>query len=421
MQRIRLDNGLRLLLLPEPTARVFTLDVWVTAGSRYEAGYPGGISHLAEHMLFKGTARRTARQISEEADNMGGVLNAYTGQEYTRYYMQTLSDCAFEAVDLLTDMLQHAAVPEKELEAERRVVLEEIAMYEDSADDLAHDSLVEFVWQGNSLGAPISGTRQSVSAIGRDALLRFLQENYTPDRLTVVCAGGFDGAAMEARLRQLWDGIPAGSDLPAAQPPAFQAGVTCRRKDFEQISFELAFPGLPSGDEGRFALSLLNAVVGGGESSRLYQRLREELGLTYGIFSVNYDSRGAGLYTVCASVSPENQRQALREIGQVLARLLRDGVTEEELRRTKAHVKTAFLMGLETVAARAARAGRGEVILGRQTTVDEVLARWDALTAADLHRVALRLFSSPPALAAVGPVETEATYACWLQEDFGGQ
>ncbi len=421
MQLIQLDNGLRLLLLPEEHARVFSLDVWVTVGSRYEAGYPGGIAHLAEHMLFKGTARRTARQIAEETDNIGGVMNAYTGQEYTRYYIQTLGEYAAEAVDLLTDMLLHPALLDKELEPERRVVLEEIAMYEDSADDLAHDSLVEFVWQGNSLGAPISGTRQSVEAIDRETLYRFWQAHYTPDRMTVVCAGAFDPAAMEALLCRLWTDVPAGAGLPATTAPTFHPGVVCHRKEFEQVSLELGFPGLPSGDEDRFALSLLNAMVGGGESSRLYQRLREELGLTYGIYTANYDCHGAGLYTVCASVSPENQRQALLEIGRVITCLAREGVTEAELRRTKTHAKTAFLMGLETVAARAGRAGRGEVILGRQTPVGEVLARWDVLTAADLHRLARRLFSAPPALAAVGPVATQADYGAWLQEAFASK
>ncbi|MBQ5840620.1 MAG: insulinase family protein [Clostridia bacterium] len=421
MQRIELDNGLRLLLLPEAAARVFTLDVWLSVGSRYEEGYPAGIAHLTEHMLFKGTARRTSRQISEEIDNMGGVMNAYTGQEYTRYYIQTLGEYAPQAVDLLTDMLLHAAIPEKELEAERRVVLEEIAMYEDSAEDLAHDSLVEHVWQGDPLGTPISGTPQSVMAIDGITLHRFLQENYTADRMTVVCAGDFDPVAMEALLRRALGGLSKGRGLQTGAPPVFHHGVVCRRKDFEQVSLELGFRGLPTGDADRFALSLLTAIVGGGESSRLYQRLREELGLTYGIFAANYDNHGAGLYAVCASVSPENQQQALLEIGREIRRLVEEGVSEEELRRTKAHAKISLLMSQETVAARAARVGRGEVVMGRQTSVDEVLARWDSLQAADLQALARRLFGNVPALAAVGPVATREEYAQWLQEAFGGK
>ena len=419
MQRIELNNGLRLLLLPEAAARVFTLDVWLSVGSRYEEGFPAGIAHLAEHMLFKGTERRTSRQISEEMDNMGGVMNAYTGQEYTRYYIQTLGEYAFQAVDLLTDMLLHASIPEKELESERRVVLEEIAMYEDSAEDLAHDSLVEHVWQGDPLGTPISGTPQSVSDIDRATLRRFLQENYTADRITVVCAGDFDPAAMEELLRRELDDLPVGRGLKMGEPPVFHDGVVCRRKDFEQVSLELGFRGLSTGAPDRFALSLLTSIVGGGESSRLYQRLREELGLTYGIFAANYDNHGAGIYAICASVSPENQRQALLEIGCELRRLTEEGISEEELRRTKAHAKIALLMSQETVAARAARVGRGEVVLGKQTSVDEVLARWDSLCAADLQALARRIFGATPALAAVGPVATREEYALWLQEAFG--
>ena len=186
MERIVLDNGLRLLMLPQPDARVFTLDVWVGAGSRYEQGFHGGISHLTEHMLFKGTETRSSRDISLAMDDIGGVINAYTGQEHTRYYIKTLREFVGQALELLADMLLCSAIPQRELELERQVVLEEIAMYEDSPEDTAHDGLTEMVWQGGMLGAPISGTRESVMAIDREELLRFLRERYTPDNMLVA-------------------------------------------------------------------------------------------------------------------------------------------------------------------------------------------------------------------------------------------
>lgn len=408
MERIVLDNGLRLLMLPQPDARVFTLDVWVGAGSRYEHGFHGGISHLTEHMLFKGTETRSSRDISLAMDDIGGVINAYTGQEHTRYYIKTLREFAGQALELLADMLLCSAIPQRELELERQVVLEEIAMYEDSPEDTAHDGLTEMVWQGGMLGAPISGTRESVMAIDREELLRFLRERYTPDNMLVVCAGGFDAAAVREAVEATFGARSAGVGHPTDETPRFVPGILRREKPYEQVSLELGFPGLPVDAPERFTLSLLTALLGDGESSRLYQRLREELGLVYGVFTTHYASRGAGIYTISASTSPDNQLTVLTEIGQVLTRFLTEEITPEELRRTKTRVKTGFLMSLETVAAHAAREGRSEWVLGCSVPVEAVLEAWERVTAEDILALARRLFGGPVALAAVGPAADEA-------------
>ncbi len=418
MQHITLENGLQLLLLPFADAHVFTLDIWVTVGSRYEAGYHSGIAHLTEHMLFKGTEKRTARDISVAVDHIGGLLNAYTGQEHTRYYMQTLGEYAGQAVELLTDMLLHPTIPERELQLERQVVLEEIAMYEDSPEDVAHDSLIRQVWQGSSLSAPISGTRESVTAIEREELLRFLQECYTPERMFIVCGGCFDAAAIEDMVRREFGSRPKGNGCPAAAAPVFTPGIVTCQKDNEQVCLELGFPGLSVDDPDRFTLTLLTALVGDGETSRLYQRLREELGLVYGVFAVQYACRDVGMYTISASTSPDKQRQVLQEIGGVLTRLLEQGITEEELQRTKVRIKTAFLMSLETVAARAAREGRNQRRFGRAVPVEEVLAAWEQVTCEDILRLARRLFSPVPALSAVGPVMPQQEYETVLATCF---
>lgn len=418
MQRLILDNGMRVLLLPQEDTRVFTLDVWVQAGSRYENGYHGGISHLMEHMLFKGTERRTSRDISLAMDAVGGVMNAYTGQEATRYYIQTLGEYADAALDLLSDMLLHTTIPERELALERQVVLEEIAMYEDSAEDTAHDSLTEAVWKGSGLGAPISGTRESVLAIDREELLRFLRDKYTPDRMVMVCAGSFDPVAVEKQIRQDFGSCPTGTRPDIPDSPLFIPSIVSQKKAYEQVSLELGFPGLPSDSPERYALSLLTAVVGDGESSRLYQRLREELGLTYGIYAVHYACLGAGMYTVSASVSPKNQMQALEEIGKVLTQLVEEGITEEELVRAKARAKAALIMSQETVAARAAREGRSERLFGRSVKVQEVLEAWERITCADVLRLARQIFVNTPALSVVGPVEEEEAYRPVLEAAF---
>lgn len=408
MERIVLNNGLRLLLLPQPEARVFTLDVWVGAGSRYEAGFHGGISHLTEHMLFKGTATRTSRDISLAVDDIGGVINAYTGQEHTRYYIKTLGEFAVQALTLLADMLQGATIPQRELELEKQVVLEEIAMYEDSPEDVAHDGLTEMVWQGSALGASISGTRESVIAIDREEVLRFLAQQYTPDNMLVVCAGGFDVAAVRAAVEATFGSRPAGDGHPTDETPTFVSGILRRVKPHEQVCLEVGFPGLPVDAPERFTLTLMTALLGDGESSRLYQRLREELGLVYGVFTTHYACQGTGIYTIAASTSPDNQLTVLSEIGAVLTRFLTEEITPEELRRTKTRVKTGFLMSLETVAAYAAREGRCEWVLGYNIPVEQVLAAWDAVTPKDIIALARRPFSGPVALAAVGPAAEEA-------------
>lgn len=420
MERIVLDNGLRLLLLPEGGSRVFTLDVWVDAGSRYESGYHSGISHLAEHMVFKGTHSRSSLDISLAMDDLGGVINAYTGQEHTRYYVKTLGEYAGQALELLSDMLLHAAIPARELELERQVVLEEIAMYEDSPEDVAHDSLAELVWQGHPLGAPISGTPASVSEIDREELLRFLRNRYTPDRVLLVCAGDFDREAILQAVRRDFGDRPAGTEQEEQTAPLFCPGIVRRQKDNEQVCLELGFPGLSSTAEERFTLTLLTALLGDGESSRLYQRLREKLGLVYGVYAVHYASKDGGLYTISVSTSPENQLTVLEEIGGVLTRLLAQGITAQELERVKKKVKTGFVMSLETVAARAAREGRSEHLLGRSVPVEEVLSAWERVTAEELLALARRLFGGVPALSAVGPVAEESAYREILQTFPGG-
>ena len=412
MEKIVWDNGLQMLLLPRPEneCRVFTLDVYVTVGARYEAGYHEGIAHLAEHMVFKGTERRNSLDISLAMDDLGGAINAYTGQEHTRYYVKTLGEYSMQALDLLSDMLLCSSVPQRELELEQQVVLEEIAMYEDYPEEVAHDALLALVWQGHPLSSAISGTRESVSAIDREELCRFLRENYVPNRMLIVCAGCFDREELLTAVGQTFGGRPEGTEQPEQSSPVFHGGLTLRQKDNEQVCMELGFPGVPAGAKERFALSLLIGLLGDGDSSRLYQRLREELGLVYGVYATHYACRGGGLFTVAAATVPENQLTVLREIGKVLGELSEHGVTEEELCRARKKAKTFFLMNLETVGAVAARAGRDQLLYGRSVPVDEVLASWEAVTVGDVNALAKRLLSACPAFSAVGPVAEESAF-----------
>ena len=305
MEKITWSNGLRLLLLPVEGALSASVGVWIEAGSRYEPAAAQGISHFVEHMLFKGTAARSARDISEEMDMLGGSLNAYTTQECTRYYAQTLAQNAPGALELLSDMLLHSRMAPADVELERKVILDEIAMYEDVGEDLAHEALCAAAWPGSPLGRPICGTRSSVAALTSADLLRYVREQYTPERMVVVAAGAFDKASLMDILERGLAALPRGAGRPAADAPAFSPALTLRPKDFEQVCLELGWQGIPAGDERRYAMMLANFIIGGGASSRLFLRLREELGLAYSIYSGSYADTGAGLFTVSASVAPE--------------------------------------------------------------------------------------------------------------------
>ena len=418
LEKLRLDNGLRVLLLPVEGALSASVGVWIEAGSRYETVAKQGISHFVEHMTFKGTAARTARQISEEMDLLGGGMNAYTTKEYTRFYAQTLAENARPAMELLTDMLLHSRMAAEDVELERGVILEEMAMYEDAGEDLAHEALCDAIWPDSPLGRPICGTRETVSAITPQDLLQYVAEEYTPGRMVAVAAGGYNREDILDCLQSTLGRLKPGAPCPAADTPAFTPGVVLRKKKFEQVSLELAVPGIPSGAEDgdlRYALLLFNFIAGGGASSRLFLRLREELGLAYSVYSTHYASKGAGLFTVSAAVSPKQQFRVLGEIRDILAGLAQ-GIGEEEFLRARAQIKSSFILGLETVAARATYVGRNELLEGRSIRETEVLSALDQLEPRDIERLAARLLQNASwALSVAGKVENKEMYLPFIQ------
>ena len=361
---------------------------------------------------------RTARQISEEMDLLGGGMNAYTTKEYTRFYAQTLAENARPAMELLTDMLLHSRMAAEDVELERGVILEEMAMYEDAGEDLAHEALCGAIWPDSPLGRPICGTRETVSAITPQDLLQYVAEEYTPGRMVAVAAGGYNREDMLDCLQSTLGRLKPGAPCPAADTPAFTPGVVLRKKKFEQVSLELAVPGIPSGAEDgdlRYALLLFNFIAGGGASSRLFLRLREELGLAYSVYSTHYASKGAGLFTVSAAVSPKQQFRVLGEIRDILAGLAQ-GIGEEEFLRARAQIKSSFILGLETVAARATYVGRNELLEGRSIRETEVLSALDQLEPRDIERLAARLLQNASwALSAAGKVESKEMYLPFIQ------
>lgn len=405
-----LENGLRILLLPLEGARSASVGIWVAAGPRNETAREQGVSHFIEHMLFKGTGRRTARGISEEMDRLGGSLNAYTAREYTRYYAQTLSENAAEAMDILCDMLTDPLLAPAETELERGVILDEMAMYEDSGEDVAHDALCAKVWPDSPLGRPICGVEETVSALTAADLREYMRRQYTPERMIAVAAGGFDREAVIALLERTLGRLPRGAGIPEPETPAFHTGLALTRKEFEQTSLVLGMPGLPLGHPDRYAMMVLNFIAGGGASSRLFLRLREELGLAYSVYSAHTALRGTGMFVVSASFSADQQQRVLSEIRGVLDGLTH-GVTAEEFERALAQIKASHIMGMETVAARASFAGYNELYEGRQVESDEVLRRLDALAREDVNRLAREMLGNPArALSVAGDAKEPAFY-----------
>lgn len=409
MQIITLANGLRIVMEQMEHARSAAISFFIGAGSRHETPETAGVSHFIEHMLFKGSESRSSAAIAEEMDAMGGQLNAYTAKEYTCLYAQALESHVPVVTEIMADMLKNPRLDPSDLLIERGVILEEIGMYEDSAEDYCADILYESVWRSSPLGGNILGTRESVSRLTADCLRRHMDAYYTPERMVVSVCGRFDKDAVCAIIEKYFGGMPNTGRPVRPMPVGFHPGITLRRRDFEQTQLLFCFEGLPTGDKDRYAAAVFSTIAGGSASSRLNRRIREDLGLAYSVYSFTSSYLGAGIFGVGAGVSPDNQEKTLQESMEILL-ALREGVDEQELSRTKEQFKAGMVMGMESSGARASAMGRALLLENHYTDEDEALAKIDALTAADIVRVArLLVMPSRMGLAVAGrPLEEKA-------------
>lgn len=412
--KLELPTGLRIIAEELPHTHSVSMGVFTRVGSRYEPAHLSGVSHFLEHMFFKGTERRTARQISEAIEGIGGALNAYTSYDSTCYYAK-VADIHFDrAVDTLSDMLLHSRFDPREIEKERRVILEEINMSLDSPADWVHQLIDELMWGDQPLGRDIAGTPETVSAISRDDLLRYRDQHYTLANTVISIAGNVSTDAMvDAWVRAL-HGYRCG---PASEPqPTLPPQRACRlrllRKETEQANFCLGLPALSYTDPDRRALQVLNTVLGGGMASRLFQEIREERGLAYSVYSYTTELDDAGKWIIYGGVELSKVYDAIRACIAELWKLREDGITEEELQRVKEQVKGGMLIGLEDTWSVASRNGAHILRYNRVVPVEQVVAEIEAVTQADVHRVAQRLIT-PDALylAVIGPYEDEHAFA----------
>jgi predicted Zn-dependent peptidase len=414
--RSEFSSGLRVVTERMPGVRSVSVGFWVLAGSRDERPSVSGSSHFLEHLLFKGTQRRSALEIAENFDAVGGDVNAFTAKEYTCYYARVLDRDLELAVDHLADMVQHSVVRSADLDGERQVILEEINMHEDAPEDVVHDLFTETLWPGHPLGRPILGTKSTIEAASRTSVYRFYRRHYVPGHLVVAVAGNAKHDDVVRMLRERIDtgrvlrsGAPSNWNLrsPKRAPRPSGRHLVKRRKT-EQAHICLGTNGLARTDPDRFAFLIANTALGGGMSSRLFQQIRERRGLAYSVYSYHAQYTEAGLFTSYAGTTPSRAEQVVSLLRAELEDLRDGGLTTEEFERAKGHVKGSTVLALEDPGGRMSRLGKSEIAHGEILTVDETLRRVDRVTLDDARRVAERVLSQPMTLTVLGPFGASA-------------
>ncbi len=430
VRRTVLPSGLRILTEAVPAMRSVSFGIWVAVGSRDESRPLSGVSHFLEHLLFKGTHRRGALEISSAIEAVGGETNAFTTKEYTCYYARVLDSDLALAIDVMCDLVVDSVLAPSDVETERGVILEEIAMHDDEPSEEVHDLFAETVYGEHPLGRRISGSVGTISAMNRRQILTFYQRRYVPPAMVVAAAGNLDHALVVRLVRDAFDRLgaagPTGSVAPiprrgAAGPGGADAAVDGGRaatgrgsprvrrgrlavhdKDTEQAHLVLGGPAYARNDARRFALGVLNNAVGGGMSSRLFQEIRERRGLAYSVYSYTNQYADSGSFGVYAGCAPGKADEVLALTREELSRVADHGITDEEIARGKGMLKGSLVLGLEDTGSRMSRLGKGELLYDELLTVDQVLAAVDAVSPDEVRAVAAEVCGGQPSLAVIG-------------------
>lgn len=416
-QKTVLLNGVRIITEEIEHVRSAAIGLWVGAGSRDEREGNEGISHFIEHMFFKGTEHRTARALAESLEAVGGQLNAFTTKEYTCYYAKILDEDLDLAIDVLSDMFFHSLYDEKEIEKEKKVVIEEIKMYEDSPDELIHDIFSEYVWNDHPLGKPILGTEESINALSRDKIMLFLTEHYAPDNIVIAVAGKIKHEDVVEKLSAMFGTFKRGGRRVLEETPTGQTVERYQKKDTEQMHVLLGVPGLGQDDEDIYAMHIFNNILGGGLSSRLFQGIREQRGLAYSVYSYHSTYVDTGLFAIYAGTSPNNTQEVVECILQELKEIRQQGITADELARTKAQIKGGLYLGLEAVSSRMSRLGKTELTYNRVLSPEEVIGKLEKVTLEDVSRLIRRLWKREKiSIMTLGPAGHEVNLSDLLEQ-----
>ncbi len=400
---ITMPNGLRIIAERIPHFRSVSIGLWVKSGSLYETPEENGVSHFIEHMLFKGTAKRTARQIAEEMDAVGGSMNAFTAKECTCFYAKVVDEHLPMAMDLIADIAQNSLFTETDIEREKGVVLEEIGMVEDQPEDLVSELLMEARLGDQALARPILGTEETLMALTRENILSYYKRMYRPENCVLAVAGNYDWENLQKLAQDAygsWTGTNEPSPSCATVLPA--ATVVRREKDIEQIHICLAWPGVATGTKEIFPVSILNTVFGGAMSSRLFQRIREESGMAYSVYSYPASYPDVGMIGVYAGASRENAPEVLRMIREEADSMRDKGLTMEEFIPAREQLKGSYILGLETTGSRMNSIGRRKLLLNSTQTESDVIDKLNAITLEEVNALCKQLFSGDCAVSLVG-------------------
>lgn len=410
------DNGLCLLTESMPDVRSVSLGAWLKRGSRHEGDAHAGIAHFAEHMLFKGTATRSAEDIAQQVDSIGGQLDAFTAKECASYYMKVLDEHLPRAVDLISDLLLHPAFRADDIAREKKVIVEEIKMVEDIPDDLVHELFAESFWPDHPLGRSILGSPTSVNSIAVGSLRAFFEQAYVADNLVIAAAGNLEHAEVRDLIGQAFADLPARCEPVDETPPTPRPGLVQRGKKIEQSHLCLGTPGYSQTHDDRYASYVLNTVLGSSMSSRLFQNIREKRGLAYAVSSSLESYRDAGTLTIYAGCDTAAVQEVVDLVIAELQGLRDTPIPSSELQRAKDHLKGNLVLGLESTASRMSQLARSEICFGRQIDLAEHLSRLDQVTADDVHRVSKDLFSNGGLAATVlGPENGQVLEAGQLE------
>jgi predicted Zn-dependent peptidase len=442
IRRTVLPGGLRVVTEKLPAVRSVAFGIWAGVGSRDEDVPHAGATHYLEHLLFKGTARRSALDISAAMDAVGGELNAFTAKEYTCYYARVLDEDLPLAIDVLCDMVTGSLIEPRDVDAERGVILEEIAMNEDDPADLVHEAFAARLFGDTPLGRPILGTVESINSISRDRIAEHYRARYTPDNLVIAAAGSLDHERVVELTRAAFGPLLAGDVMPVPPRLAGPAGAVAQgssanggvanggvanggvangavangtgvrllSRPVEQANLVLGSAGLARTDPRRFALGVLNAALGGGMSSRLFQEVREKRGLAYSVYSFSSQHSDTGEWGVYAGCLPAKTEEVLAICREEIAKVIETGLTDEELGRGKGQLRGSIVLGLEDPSSRMSRLGKSELVYPRLEPVEEILAEIDAVTHDQVRDVAARILGQRMALAVVGPFDDDDAF-----------
>ena len=383
----KLSNGITVVLEQLPYVQSAAVGIWVKAGAVDEKTHPG-ISHYIEHMMFKGTENRTAKEIAEDIDRIGGNINAFTGKESTCYYVKTLATHLDDSIDVLSDMFNNSLFDPEEMEKEKSVVLEEMKMVEDSPEDLGHDLIAEAVFRGGTLGNSIIGTKESVSSITRDDILNYLGRRYTAENMVISIAGNIDENEVIKHLEECFGGLAGGIEVREPVITEFKPEIVNRKKDIEQTHLLFGKKGTALDADDYYSYLLYNSILGGGMSSRLFQNVREDKGLAYSVYSMNSAHVDEGMFVIYAAVGGDKEKEATKAIDEELRRMATEGITEEELDKVKEQNKGHYIFGQESVASRMFSMGKNTLLLGKTFSAEEIMDGINSVCQDDIIRIA---------------------------------